>query len=89
LYSSSTGALADFNDRKTPFYDRDLYVFCISADGRTSANGGFPQYVGTSVDALKDADGKPLGRRILEAGSNGEGSVEYGWINPVNHQSET
>ena len=31
------------------------------------------------MDALKDADGKPLGRRILEAGSNGEGSVEYRW----------
>jgi cytochrome c len=81
-------ALADFNDRKAPFYDRDLYVFCISADGRTVANGGFPQYVGTSVDALKDADGKPLGRRILEAGSNREGSVEYRWLNPVNHQTE-
>lgn len=82
-------ALADFTAKKAPFSDRDLYVFCISSDGRTTANGGFPQYVGTSVDALKDADGKPLGRRILEAGSsNGEGSVVYRWINPVTHQME-
>lgn len=81
-------ALADFTERKAPFYDRDLYVFCISTDGRTTANGGFPQYVGTSVDALKDADGKPLGRRILESANNGEGSVEYRWINPANHQME-
>lgn len=81
-------ALADFNDRKPPFYDRDLYVFCLSADGRTVANGGFPQYIGTSVDALKDAEGKPLGRRILAAASSGDGSVEYRWLNPVTHQAE-
>ena len=81
-------ALADFTGRNAPFYDRDLYVFCINADGRTAANGGFPQYIGTSVDALKDADGKPLGRRILETGSSGEGSIEYHWINPMTHQME-
>ena len=83
-----TQALADFTEKKAPFSDRDLYVFCISADGRTTANGGFPQYVGTSVDPLKDADGKPLGRRILEVASNGEGTVDYRWINPVSHQME-
>ena len=82
-------ALADFTGRKAPFYDRDLYVFCLDVNGRTTANGGFPQYIGTSVDDLKDADGKPLGRRILEiAVSNGEGSVEYRWINPATRQME-
>jgi cytochrome c len=82
-------ALADFTERKAPFYDRDLYVFCIGQNRRTTANGGFPQYVGTSVDALKDADGKPLGRRILDVvSSSGEGSVEYDWINPMNHKTE-
>ena len=81
-------ALADFTAKTAPFSDRDLYVFCISSDGRTTANGGFPQYVGTSADALRDADGKPLGRRLLHAGSKGEGSVEYRWMNPVTHQVE-
>ena len=76
-------ALADFTAKTAPFSDRDLYVFCLAADGRTTANGGFPQYVGTSADAWKDADGKPLGHRILEAGT-GQGSVDYRWINPVN-----
>ena len=44
-------ALKDFNARSGPFIDRDLYVFCIASDAITVANGGFPQYVGTSVNA--------------------------------------
>src|SRR5262245_2823457 len=39
-------ALADFNAKKPPFGDRDLYVFCIGRDLTIVANGGFPQYVG-------------------------------------------
>jgi len=81
-------ALADFMDRKGSFIDRDLYVFCIGPDRVTVANGGFPSYVGTSVDALKDADGKPLGKVLWETGAKGEGSVAYRWINPLSHKTE-
>jgi len=82
-------ALADFNAKKAPFGDRDLYVFCIGPDHIEVANGGFPSYVGTSADALKDAKGAPLGKRILEVGSRkGEGSVEYEWLNPVTRKTE-
>lgn len=82
-------ALADFTGRKAPFFDRDLYVFCIGSDRVTVANGGFPSYVGTSVDALMDADGKPLGKTLWETGSGkGQGSVAYRWINPLSHKTE-
>src|SRR5262249_4737587 len=67
-------ALADFNSKKAPFSDRDLYVFCVGPDHVTVANGGFPSYVGTSVDALKDADGKDLGKALLDAAGKNEGS---------------
>src|SRR5215467_2032929 len=40
-------ALADFTAKKAPFFDRDLYVFCIGKGYVLTANGGFPQYVGT------------------------------------------
>jgi cytochrome c len=84
-----TAAFADFNNRKTPFFDRDLYVFCIGSDHMTLANGGFPTYVGTSVDLLKDADGKPIGTALLKAAAgNGAASVEYRWLNPVSRQIE-
>src|SRR6266566_3056713 len=81
-------ALADFTAKKAPFSDRDLYVFCIGLNGIRTANGGFPQYVGTPAIGLKDAEGKPLEPRILEVGNSGGGSVEYHWINPVNDQME-
>ena len=81
-------AFADFNARKAPFFDRDLYVFCIGADHVTLANGGFPNYVGTSVDVLKDADGKPIGAALLSAATGGSGSVQYRWLNPVTHAVE-
>jgi cytochrome c len=82
-------ALADFNAKKGPFKDRDLYVACIGPDHTIIANGGFPYLVGSSVDAWKDADGKPLGRTSFDvASSKGEGSVEYRWYNPVSGKLE-
>jgi hypothetical protein len=37
-------ALANFTGRKTPFFDRDLYVVCIGSDGIVTAHGGFPAF---------------------------------------------
>jgi cytochrome c len=82
-------ALADFTGKKAPFGDRDLYVFCLGPDRLLSANGGYPSFVGMSVNVLKDADGKLLGQALWDAGSRaGGGSVEYPHINPVSHKPE-
>jgi len=82
-------ALADFTGKKAPFGDRDLYVFCIGPDRIVVANGGFPAGVGSSADALKDADGKALGKTILEvASTKSEGSVHYRWLNPLSAKIE-
>ena len=84
-----TQALADFNGKKAPFGDRDLYVFCISAERVIVANGGYSSFVGMSADVLKDADGKPLGKSLWEAGlQEGGGSVDYPLVNPVSHRPE-
>ena len=56
-------ALADFPTKKALFGDRDLYVVCIGPDHTITANGGFPQYVGVSADAVKNADGKSVGQQ--------------------------
>src|SRR5262249_23594149 len=77
-----TQALADFNAKKAPFSDRDLYVFCIGPDRMTVANGGFPAMVGQSVDNVKDATGQPLGKVLLDSAKKTDGSVEYTWTNP-------
>ena len=83
-------ALADFSAKKSPFVDRDLYVFCIGPDLIIVANGAHPSFVGTSAEILQDADGKPLGKALLAAGAReGGGSVEYAHINPVSHLPES
>jgi hypothetical protein len=81
-------ALADFNARKPAFFDRDLYVVCIAPDRTIAANGAFSQYVGASVGMLKDADGKPLGKAILDTGNRGEDSIHYRMINPLSGKFE-
>jgi cytochrome c len=82
-------ALADFNSKKPPFVDRDLYVVCIDSSHKIVANGGFPQYVGYSADMLKDAQGKSIGQQGWEiATTKGEGSVKYSWMNPVTRRME-
>jgi cytochrome c len=82
-------ALADFNAKKAPFGDRDLYVACIGPDHKITANGGFPQYVGVSADMWKDASGKSVGMAGWEAAtSKGEAEVRYQWMNPMTHKME-
>jgi len=82
-------ALADFRSGKPPFHDRELYVVCVDSKHGIVANGGFPSFVGTSADALKDADGKPLGKALWDAASKQpEGSIRYPMLNPVTHNLE-
>jgi cytochrome c len=82
-------ALADFTAKKAPFVDRDLYVFCIGPNGTISAHGAAASYVGTSANAMKDAEGKPLGKAIIGAASGKSGgSVRYRWMNPVSGKIE-
>jgi cytochrome c len=81
-------ALADFNKKVAPFADRDLYVVCLAPDHTIVANGGFPAYVGTSADLMKDADGRALGKALWDAASANSGSVKYRWVNPVSGKTE-
>jgi hypothetical protein len=82
-------ALADFNNGKPPFKDRDLYVVCIASNSKLSANGQFPKYVGASVDVLKDSKGNPLGTEIVKAGSAKDGgAVKFMMTNPLNGKIE-
>jgi cytochrome c len=81
-------ALADFNAKKEPFVDRDLYVFCLAPDHTQVANGGYPSLVGRTADTVPDANGKPMGKAIWDAASKGPGTVRYKWYNPVSTQYE-
>lgn len=82
-------ALKDFMAKQPAFFDRDLYVACIGPDHRLSANGAFPTYVGTAMDALRDAEGHSLGAAMFAAAQpGGAGLVRYSWLNPLTHNVE-
>jgi cytochrome c len=80
-------ALAQFNDPKGPFVDRDLYVFCFGTNSRVTAHRD-PAMLGNDISVLKDTDGKPFGAEMVAVSAKGEGTVEYKWLNPVTQKVE-
>ncbi|MGA7195369.1 MAG: hypothetical protein WBW94_17255 [Anaerolineales bacterium] len=69
-------ALKDFTNRVAPFFDRDLYVACIDSHLIQSANGGFPNLVGSAQE--------PLGRARWDAATTSNiSSITYAYINPA------
>jgi cytochrome c len=72
-------ALTDFTRRVAPFFDRDLYVACIDANLKQSANGGFPDLVGSTV--------QPLSRAAWDAATTTIGTVKYNWVDPATGQT--
>lgn len=82
-------ALADFSGRKAPFFDRDLYVVCLGADHTIVAHGGFPAFVGSPVDSMRDAEGKPLGKALWDAASGpADGATRYRVLNAATGKVE-
>lgn len=76
-----TQALKDFNNRVSPFFDRDLYVACIDSHLIISANGGFPNLVGSAVE--------PLSRAQWDAASTSKiSSTNYSYTDPATGQTE-
>lgn len=74
-------ALADFTGRVAPFFDRDLYVACIDSKLVISANGGFPNLVGSRTE--------PLSRAAWDAATATKvGSVDYDYTDPATGKTE-
>ena len=83
-------ALKDFNDKKPPFTNRDLYVVCLGTDHKMTANGGYPMLVGLSADSINDPDGKPLGQDVWDVASAiPKGTVPIHFDNPFTGQAES
>ena len=83
-------AFAAFDDpANKDFHDRDLYIFVRSMDGNTVAHGANKGMIGHTNLDLKDADGKPYNKEMIDlANGKGSGWVEYRWVNPVSHKIE-
>jgi cytochrome c len=74
-------ALADFTNRVAPFFDRDLYVACINSHLVQSANGGYPNLVGSTIE--------PISRAAWDSASTTTiGSINYSWLDPATGTTE-
>ena len=88
--SGIAAAAAKFNDAHGSFIGDDLYVFAVNLEsGKFEAHGMNPKWVGTDASELRDIEGHPLIREMIEqARSKGEGTVDYVWRNPVTNAVE-
>jgi signal transduction histidine kinase len=73
-------AIGKFNKADGGFRDRDLYVFCATPDGNTTAH---PSHVGNNMKTTKDAKGKAFGEEMFKVAEEGKfKQVAYQWPKP-------
>lgn len=77
-------ALAEFNNPKGAFVDRDLYVMCYDMSGNNKCHGSNPKLIGKNLLEIKDADGTFIVKSFIEtATKSGKGWVDYKWPNAI------
>ncbi|NVO05694.1 MAG: cache domain-containing protein [Rhodoferax sp.] len=81
--------LRDVTEPARGFFDRDMYVFALDAQGRYLAFGGNPAKVGTRVQDIAGIDGAGLLQTIIDQASYEPGWVEYDITNPASGQVQT
>jgi cytochrome c len=84
-------AFAAFADpANKEFHDRDLYIFVYDLNGVNLTHGNNPKMVGKNLLEMKDREGKPLIREMIDvAKTKGKGWVDYKWPNPVTQTVES
>jgi signal transduction histidine kinase len=81
--------IAEANNPKGRFVDRDLYVVIHDLQGRVLANPVLPRMVGVDLSGVKDVDGKMFIKERLEMlKSASSGWIDFKWPNSVTKQIE-
>ncbi len=82
-------AIAEFNNPKGKFIEKDLYVWATGMDGTNLSHPFTPALIGKNMMELKDADGKMFVKERIEiAKTKGSGTIEYRWTNPQSKKVE-
>lgn len=72
------------------FHDRDLYIYVYDLNGVAIAHGNNPKMVGKPLIGLKDNEGKPMIKEMVDlAKTKGSGWVDFKWPNPVTKAVES
>ncbi len=86
---STRALLTAVSDPQQAYYDRDMYVFALSAQGEYLAFGGNPSKVGVRVQDVPGIRGEQLIADIIAQAESCPGWVEYDYINPSTQQVQT
>jgi signal transduction histidine kinase len=82
-------AFIEFTNRQGQFVNGDLYIFAVDFNGVTLAHGGNAKLVGKAMLGLKDAGGKYFIKEFIKvAKAEGNGWVDYKWVNPQTKKIE-
>jgi cytochrome c len=85
----SEATFAAVTNKDPAFVDGDLYPFIYRLDGVAVAHGTHPSLVGKYLLNLKDPDGVPVVRQMVDiANGKGWGWVDYKWPNPITNAIE-
>ncbi len=81
--------VAEVNQPKGQFVDRDLYVSIVDAKDINLAHGANPKMIGKDLSDLRDADGTYISRQRREVlKTKNEGWIKYRFLNPVTGKIE-
>ena len=87
---TTNGCAAISDPANTSFHDRDLYVYVYDLNGVALAHGNNPKMVGKPLIGLKDNEGKPMIKEMVDlAKTKGSGWVDFKWPNPVTKAVES
>jgi methyl-accepting chemotaxis protein len=88
-HGSRDSFLRDVTDASKGFFDRDMYVFALDANGRYLAFGGNAAKVNTRVQDIAGIDGEGLLQTIMAQARQEPGWVEYDITNPTTGRVQT
>jgi hypothetical protein len=77
-------AFEEFTNGKA-FKDRDLYIFAYDLNGKCLAHGANVKLVGKDLIAMKDPDGKPLIKILIDVAKD----KGHGWTETVKFRNPT
>ena len=82
-------AFKAFNDGKSHFIYKDLYIFIFDLNGNVVAHGQNNKLIGTNRYELKDADGKLfIAEMVRVAKKFKSGWVDYKWLSTISNEEE-
>jgi len=77
-------ALAEFTNPTGAFVEDEMYIFVLGSKGTMLAHGVNEKYVGEEFIDIKDSEGSPFIKKIVEtANAHGSGWVTYRWPHPL------